>query len=361
MTIDKSSSIVLEDLEAKNRTGPIHLRQMGEATVTLPAPGAHALAKRDRRWGIVLAGGDGARLRPLTQFICGDSRPKQFCPLYGGRSLLERTLDRAELSIPDDHLLVSLTRDHRQWYAGEVGVRPSQRIVQPSNRDTAPPILHALWSIVAADPRGLVAILPCDHHYSDEFSFTRSLDFSFEIAARRSDRVVLLGARADYPEVEYGWIETGSALRLSTDLFQVRAFREKPSIDVARKLLEQGALWNTFVMVGQVQAFLDMIRATAPVLMDALYPARLWDGRETNIAESIYNTLPAMSFSRRVLSGSAERLAVLRLNNVGWSDLGDPGRALMAVRESSLEPAWLGQWRTGKRAAAAAAGSAFVA
>jgi len=176
MTPNESSSIVLDKFERKIQTGSTHLHQAPGATVTLPVPSRHALSKRERRWGIVLAGGEGARLRPLTQLICGDARPKQFCPLYGGRSLLERTLDRAELSIPDEHLLVSLTQRHRQWYTAEVSLHPSQRIVQPSNRDTAPPILHALWSISAADPRALIAILPCDHHYSDEFSFTRSLD-----------------------------------------------------------------------------------------------------------------------------------------------------------------------------------------
>ena len=42
------------------------------------------------RWGMVLAGGDGVRLRPLTRFICGDERPKQFCPLLGDSSLLQQ-------------------------------------------------------------------------------------------------------------------------------------------------------------------------------------------------------------------------------------------------------------------------------
>jgi mannose-1-phosphate guanylyltransferase len=47
---------------------------------------------RGNRWGVILAGGDGVRLRPLTKLICGDDRPKQFCPLFGGRTLLEQTL-----------------------------------------------------------------------------------------------------------------------------------------------------------------------------------------------------------------------------------------------------------------------------
>lgn len=34
--------------------------------------------------GIILAGGDGTRLRSLTRRLTGDDRPKQFCALLGG-------------------------------------------------------------------------------------------------------------------------------------------------------------------------------------------------------------------------------------------------------------------------------------
>jgi mannose-1-phosphate guanylyltransferase len=46
------------------------------------------------RWGLVLAGGDGARLRSFTKRITGYELPKQFCPILSSKSLLEETLDR---------------------------------------------------------------------------------------------------------------------------------------------------------------------------------------------------------------------------------------------------------------------------
>jgi hypothetical protein len=51
-------------------------------------------------WDVILAGGEGIRLRPLTRVICGDERPKQYVRLTGSRSLLQQTLDRAALRIP---------------------------------------------------------------------------------------------------------------------------------------------------------------------------------------------------------------------------------------------------------------------
>jgi hypothetical protein len=42
----------------------------------------------DHRLGVILAGGDGKRLLPLTRRIAGDNRPKQFCAIMDGETLL---------------------------------------------------------------------------------------------------------------------------------------------------------------------------------------------------------------------------------------------------------------------------------
>src|SRR5260370_7295906 len=47
-------------------------------------------------WAVLLAGGDGIRLRDLTRRIEGDFRPKQFCRIVGGKSLFEQTRARLE-------------------------------------------------------------------------------------------------------------------------------------------------------------------------------------------------------------------------------------------------------------------------
>jgi mannose-1-phosphate guanylyltransferase len=45
-------------------------------------------------WVLVLAGGEGKRLRVLTTEPCGTPVPKQFCSLRGERSLIEEAIDR---------------------------------------------------------------------------------------------------------------------------------------------------------------------------------------------------------------------------------------------------------------------------
>jgi mannose-1-phosphate guanylyltransferase len=310
---------------------------------------AESEASATRRWGVILAGGDGIRLRPLTRFICGDDRPKQFCPLLGESSLVQEARQRAERSIHPDQILYSVTRAHEDFYVRDLADRTSQRVVQPGNKGTAPAILSALLCISQMDPDAIVAILPCDHYYSQESAFTSALESAFAVAEKRTESIVLLGAQPKAPEVEYGWIELGESVAgPHAGVFHVRGFQEKPSLPVAKRLLRRGSLWNTFVMVGHVDAFLDLAFASVPGLLRALRSARLNldSDCETRITEWLYDQIAPTDFSRHVLSPGARQLVTMPLGETEWNDLGDPDRVLSTLLESELElPHWAARWR----------------
>jgi mannose-1-phosphate guanylyltransferase len=299
------------------------------------------------RWGIVLAGGDGVRLRDLTQWVWGADRPKQFCALLSNRTLLEETRDRAERSVPPDQILYSVTQAHERYYIPSLADRPSQRIVQPSNKGTAPAILCALIQVAKTDPNAIVIILPCDHYYCPESSFTSALESACEIAEQRLRSVVLLGVEPKSPEVDYGWIEIGETIDGHSGLSQVVGFKEKPPLPVAETLFRAGSLWNTFVMVGHVCSFLEMAWATVPSLLQALESRETVSSAsgEIRIPDAVYCRITSMDFSRQVLSSAIDRLLALPLANVAWSDLGDPYRVLATLLEKNGDlPSWARLW-----------------
>jgi len=79
------------------------------------APETRTEKRADHRWGVILAGGDGTRLLPLTRRIAGDNRPKQFCVLVGSETLLQQTRRRVSHILPQCQTLVALTRTHERF------------------------------------------------------------------------------------------------------------------------------------------------------------------------------------------------------------------------------------------------------
>src|SRR3989442_448766 len=157
-------------------------------------------------WAVILAGGDGTRLRELSYEVSGDRRPKQFCEFFGGMNLFAPTPDR--LLFLHKNTLFVLNKAHRIYYRRELSdVRLGQKLVQPSNRGTAPAIALAVLEIMRRDPGGTIALFPSDHHFRESSIFPATVDRALRLARIFEDRLLLIGAPATYPEVEYGWIQ----------------------------------------------------------------------------------------------------------------------------------------------------------
>jgi len=290
------------------------------------------------RWGVILAGGDGKRLLPLTRTITGDDRPKQFCALTGAETLLKQTRRRVTRIIPEPQTLLILTRTHERYYADEVTEVPSScLLVQPHNHGTAPAITYAATRLRQIDPQGLVAFFPSDHHFANDEGFVAHIDFAFAQAKSHPTSVILRGVEPEAPEEAYGWIEPGSPLAGDSTpcISAVSRFWEKPSRQIASHLMRHGCLWNSFVMVGSVAAFTNMIRNTLPNLLECFDSicATTDPGIEERGLRGLYLKVPATNFSDEVLVARPSDLAVIRARGLGWSDLGEPERVFSMLRK----------------------------
>jgi len=297
-------------------------------------------------WALLLAGGEGRRLKPLTRQIAGDPRPKQFCAILDGETLLERTLRRAELvTRPDQHVVV-VTRAHEPYFPGlATELAPDRLVVQPRNAGTAAGIIYPLLRIRQLAGNVLVAVFPSDHYVSDDGPFVTAVVHASAVAQARPEFVVLLGVEASAPETEYGWIDPAPVpLSLpGNPAFPIRRFWEKPSLRLAQRLFERGALWNSFVMVGWVDTFLNLTRRVAGDLVAAFEPLRdaIGGSREAEVAERVYEALEPSGFSERVLVPGTDGLLTVRAKSVDWSDWGHPQRVMATVRRTGWRPAWL--------------------
>ncbi len=294
---------------------------------------------------VVLAGGDGERLRPLTERWLGHHTPKQYCSFVGTRSMLDHTLDRAAQLCDPSRILTIVGRPHRDVLRS----RPRRAsdgtfLYQPANLDTAPGVLLGLVNALHSDPDGTVVIFPSDHFVYPEWRFLRTVRAAIDAAESLDDKLILLGATPSDFEEEYGWIVPADEVgRSGTQrLFAVESFVEKPPPEQAARLFERGALWNTLVLVARVQALWDIANEQLADLMPyfTVLKAAIGTQRETTVLEEIYQTLPRVNFSSALLQRATGRTAVLPLEGVLWSDWGQPARIVESLQTIGKQPAF---------------------
>jgi mannose-1-phosphate guanylyltransferase len=304
----------------------------------LPANGP----RQSERWAVILAGGDGTRLQSMTRTITGDDRPKQFVPVIGGSTLLDQTRSRVSLSVSPGRTLFVVTEKHRRFYQSLTQtVSQNLLLEQPANKGTAPAILYALMRVAAKSPKAIVALFPSDHYFADDEEFMSHVDLAFDAVQLQPETVTLLGITPSGPETEYGWIEPQRSILggLPGSITRVNRFWEKPDANVARSLIDQGCLWNSFVMVGRVDALLKMTReALSELFLAFARTVPMFGGTvERNAICDLYRRIPDANFSHEVLAKRPNDLAVMRVGDVGWSDLGEPARVLATLAQLGVQ------------------------
>jgi mannose-1-phosphate guanylyltransferase len=305
----------------------------------LPGSGGHF-------WAVVLAGGQGTRLRPLVERIHADGRPKQYAVLMGERSLLGQTLDRVSLAVPPARTVVVATQSHAPFFGHETPASASPRyLVQTLDRGTAAGVLLPVHWIAWRDPDATVAIFPSDHFVADDSAFMRHIASLPEVVARHPARILVVAATPDSAEPGYGWIEPGITLERSAsgEIRTVARFIEKPSPEEALACLARGGLWNTFVMVARAATFVEAGRRTLPELHERLRRIRPFTGtaEEGPAIARAYVRVPSANFSQSVLAADPGRLALSQLPPMSWSDWGTPERVITTLRREGIAPRWL--------------------
>jgi len=292
--------------------------------------------RNDHVWGIILAAGDGKRLKPYIRARFNSDCPKQFCAFTGTRSMLAHTIARAELFIPLDRIIVTVNSKQSSYAAHDVaGLEQRNVVVQPSNKETTASILLPLLHVLRRDPDACVVIFPSDHFIIEEQLFMENVDAATEFVGRHTKYLFLLGVELHEFYTDYGWIETSMKIAdiHGYEVFRVKRFLEKPNSQKISTVQQEHCLLNTLVFVGAASTVLRKFRLLTPSVFQAFkkIDAALLSPHEASTVKEVYAALPSVDFSATILEHDAHGLAVLRVKDVYWSDWGNPDRIRMDI------------------------------
>jgi mannose-1-phosphate guanylyltransferase len=300
---------------------------------------------QEKPWSIILAGGEGERLRPMVQRWLGRYKPKQYCTFVGTRSMFQHTLDRADqITTPDRKVTVIAKAHYEDALPQLAGRQAGKLILQPRNLDTAAGIFLALAHVRAQDPNATVFILPSDHFIHPEEQFVQMVRSAVRAAEQLRHWIFLLGVAPENAEAEYGWIIPGARLGW-IDGHRVHAsksFLEKPRLEKCREAMEDGALWNTLILVAKVETLWTLGWRCLPDMMPLfeVYGEVIGTSEEQDMLKAIYELLPAHNFSKDLLECVPAQVAVLELSNVHWCDWGNADRIVSTLYRIGKHPSF---------------------
>jgi len=295
-----------------------------------------------------MAGGIGSRFWPMST----PELPKQFIDVLGcGRTLIQLTADRFLPICPADHLWVVTSSAYADIVHEQLPEIPLGNILsEPCARNTAPCIAYACWKIRQRHPQANVVVTPADALVLDTTEYRRIIWEALSFTEKRS-AIVTVGIHPTRPETGYGYIcarEEPLAVEgeecCPADIHPVAAFKEKPSLEVARQYLAAGNYyWNAGIFVWNIDTITAALRRHAPQIaevMDRIAPS-LYTEDETETVNALFPTCEKISIDYAVMEKASEIYTIP--GEFGWSDLGTWGSLHANLGKDAAENAVVGE------------------
>ncbi|OYQ35506.1 mannose-1-phosphate guanylyltransferase/mannose-6-phosphate isomerase [Niveispirillum lacus] len=270
---------------------------------------------------VLLSGGSGSRLWPVSR----ERFPKQLLNLCGDRTMIQETALRVGSGFGFADPIVICNQEHRFAIAEqlqEVGIRPTDLVLEPFGRNTAPAAAVAARLAARRDPAALVLLLPADHVILAPEAFRAAI--AIGARAAQAGKLVTFGIQPTSPETGYGYIEKGEPVAGADGAFTVSQFAEKPKLEVARAYLAGGRhLWNSGMFLFRADRFVAELERHAPDALraaDAAIAAARADLDFLRLDPDTFAQAPNISIDFAVME-KTDSAAIVPCD-IGWTDVG---------------------------------------
>ena len=221
-----------------------------------------------------MAGGSGTRFWPASRNAC----PKQFLKMGGEQTLIQSTARRIGGLVPDENMLIVTNERLIPLVKQQLPqLKPANLIGEPCKRDTAPCVALAAAIALHHDPEAIQVVMPSDHVIQTDADFQKGIQFAAQLVEADPGQIVTFGIRPSYPSSAFGYIHKDTTAPLTADgfdvsAFQVKQFKEKPTVDVAQSYLESGEYyWNAGIFVWKARTIMDAMETYAAEMMPPIH------------------------------------------------------------------------------------------
>jgi len=271
-------------------------------------------------YALIMAGGSGTRLWPRSR----TSKPKQFLPLLGQRTMLQETVERIAPLVAGERTIIVTGRPYVELTAEQLPDVPLANIVgEPSGKGSAPAIGLGALAIERDDPAGVMVVLSSDHLIRNVPAFRAALEAAEQLA--HDGWLVMLGIAPSEVHTGYGYIQRRDSLGgyNGFEAFAVERFVEKPDYATAEEYVASGEYsWNAGIFIWRVDTFMSAVERYLPRLYAQLRAISAAGGPENPAGfDAAWDDIEPVTVDYGIME-RADRVAVIPVD-IGWSDVGD--------------------------------------
>ena len=282
-------------------------------------------------YAVILAGGSGSRLWPLSREI----HPKQLMKLDDDYTLFQSAFIRL-VNCVDDKNILSITnvklegmvKTQLKEMQEKFCRKSSYRVItEPEGRNTAPAIALAIKYIEKLQKdKGIkddtiIVAVPSDNLITENEKYCAAVSAGIKLA--KENYIVTFGVRPDRADVGMGYIRAKNNRKIRTIAsggMKVESFVEKPDLETAQEFVDSNKYyWNSGMFVFKASVMMSELKKYNKEIFDIIKNTEISSQTPTAPYQN-YKDMPDISIDYAVMENT-KKLAMIPLE-CDWKDVG---------------------------------------